>query len=426
MKTPVLSFELAPAPALILGCMLPAPLAAVAWCLLLMFGPATGLPDRFAPLSLALVHVMAIAVLMPVMLGALLQLFPVVGGQGVPLMRWIAPCIGPLCWITASALAVGFLQGSASAFQLGGLGASGLLLASLAYFIAGRRIHPVNLTTFVFRHMTWPIAITLIAGIAMAAALSGHPLPMRLEWIDVHAGWALLGWLGTLLLGVSATVLPMFWQTPMWPERARRIVPMIIWIPLLLSIMLIACPLTGWAHTLHIGLASVVTVISLICLTAIWKSRRKRDPAWPLWLFAAHAWLGAALLNAIFPDHPLTPWWTGTLILLGGALVPVNAMLGKIIPFLVFLHLRRLLPPGQRIPAMQTLIKPGAQRAQGYVLMVGVITILALPVWIEGLKTLSALTIAASQLWLFRQLSQAVGMFIRLKRQSHSKANTTC
>ena len=38
--------------------------------------------------------------------------------------------------------------------------------------------------------------------------------------------------------------------------------------------------------------------------------------------------------------------------------MPVNAMLGKIIPFLVFLHLRRQIPAGKRVPTMQAVLPP--------------------------------------------------------------------
>ena len=106
---PTLFYERMPAPGVVFGCLLPVPWAGAAVGLLLAFGPAGGLPDRFAPLALALVHALAVGTLLPAMLGALFQLFPVVAGVPVPGARWVSPCVAATCAGTAVALATGFL-----------------------------------------------------------------------------------------------------------------------------------------------------------------------------------------------------------------------------------------------------------------------------------------------------------------------------
>ena len=63
-----------PAPGVVFGCLLPVPWVGAAAGLLLALGPAAGLPDRFAPLTLALVHALTVGTLLPVMLGALVRL----------------------------------------------------------------------------------------------------------------------------------------------------------------------------------------------------------------------------------------------------------------------------------------------------------------------------------------------------------------
>ncbi|MGT2434022.1 hypothetical protein ACU4HD_44465 [Cupriavidus basilensis] len=42
-------------------------------------------------------------------------------------------------------------------------------------------------------------------------------------------------------------------------------------------------------------------------------------------------------------DWPIA-WEMGVLALVGGGVLPVNAMLGKIIPFMIWMHLRRRVP----------------------------------------------------------------------------------
>ncbi|MGD7384346.1 hypothetical protein ACQCQX_12310, partial [Ralstonia pseudosolanacearum] len=78
---PPLFYERMPAPGVVFGCLLPVPWAGAAVGLLLALGPVDGLPDRFAPLTLALAHALAVGMLLPAMLGALFQLFPVVGAK---------------------------------------------------------------------------------------------------------------------------------------------------------------------------------------------------------------------------------------------------------------------------------------------------------------------------------------------------------
>jgi hypothetical protein len=89
----ILNYELAPSPATIFGCLLPAPWLGLVAGLLLAFGSASGLPDRFAPLTLAVTHSLVLGMLMPVMIGALFQLMPVVAGQTVAAARYISPLL---------------------------------------------------------------------------------------------------------------------------------------------------------------------------------------------------------------------------------------------------------------------------------------------------------------------------------------------
>ena len=88
------------------------------------------------------------------------------------------------------------------------------------------------------------------------------------------------------------------------------------------------------------------------------------DPVWLLWPVAAASMLAAALLAAALPLapehwHATLSWWVGALALVGGGVLPVTAMLGKIVPFLVWLHLRRLLPPRRTLhPQCPSLSRP--------------------------------------------------------------------
>ncbi|MDF6988953.1 hypothetical protein NLQ87_23905, partial [Escherichia coli] len=67
---PTLFYERMPPAGVVFGCLLPVPWVGAAAGLLLALGPSAGLPDRFAPLSLALVHALVVGMLLSAMLGA--------------------------------------------------------------------------------------------------------------------------------------------------------------------------------------------------------------------------------------------------------------------------------------------------------------------------------------------------------------------
>ena len=90
--------------------------------LLLAFGPASGLPDRFAPLTLAITHCLVLGMLVPIMIGALFQLMPVVAGQTVNSARHISPFVALVSAMIAAGLSFGFLCGSTVGFASAAVG----------------------------------------------------------------------------------------------------------------------------------------------------------------------------------------------------------------------------------------------------------------------------------------------------------------
>jgi uncharacterized membrane protein len=89
--------------------------------------------------------------------------------------------------------------------------------------------------------------------------------------------------------------------------------------------------------------------------------------------------------------------WIGVLALVGGAVFPINAMLGKIIPFLIFLHLRRQIPLGIRVPTMQAVLPPQRLKWQARLLMLSLFLLLLLPFSPHSLRLLAGVSVALSQ-----------------------------
>src|SRR5450830_690881 len=387
----ILNYELAPSPATIFGCLLPAPWLGALAGVLLAFGNSNGLPDRFAPLALALTHCLVLGMLAPIMIGALFQLMPVVAGQTVVAARYLAPCVALGSAFIAMALAVGFLAGDLRGFQL----AIGVALP-----LYGAVIAALGATAWRSFVGWWHIDI--------------------MHFLDLHVAWGLLGWTATLVLGIASTTVPMFWQTVRPGTHWQTYLPGCLWLPLMVAFFP-PC----WSLALVLA-CLVVGGTAGIALYVVWHAKRRFDPTWVLWVVCAISWLCAALLvfmlGVFSPYLPASlklifPWWIGVLTLVGGAVLPINAMLGKIIPFLVFMHLRRQTPAGRRVPTMHQLTAQERLLLQARAVLLAFILLLLLPFSPSVLAMVAGFTFAASQGLLGILLALSL---LRYRRELHA------
>lgn len=379
----ILNYELSPKPGTIFGCLLPAPWIGAVAGLILAFAPAIGFPDRFSPLSLALTHWIALGMLAPIMIGALMQLMPVVAGQSVPFSSYISPFVALGSALIAFGLSLGFLLQDGRGFILAIVAAIILYGAvAIALSVAAWRVQVVDATTRTLKII--PIAFVMVIGlgITLAGALQAWWSINILHWLNNHVAWGLIAWVASLVVGVASTVVPMFWQTPRPNTVWHRFVPMLLWLPLLLLIF----P-QFYAIAIILG-CLILAGISALALRHLFKAKRNFDPAWILWVICAFSWLMVALLVLIsttdFVHLPIfivdsIPWWIGVFAFIGGAVFPVNAMLGKIIPFLIFLHLRRQIPLGIRVPTMQAVLPPKRLQWQARLLILSLVLLLLVP-----------------------------------------------
>ncbi|MGE8366109.1 hypothetical protein [Cupriavidus sp.] len=411
MRAAHLKYENAPRPSVVLGCLLPAPWLGATAGLLLAFGPSGGLPFRFSPTVLAAVHLLALGMLVPVMVGALFQMMPVVAGVRVRGSDALARLVALIGGGTALGLAGGFLAGRPLGFRVAiVLGAPFLCLVGLALLRAGARVAAVDATTRTLAGIGAALIATATTGAALAGVLGGQwqlaPGPL----LRLHVAWGLVGWLATLVTGVATTVVPMFWQTRRLAAALERFLPWGIWLLLLAySGAVIDAPrFSGAGATpllLLLGTLAASGLGGLLC------ARRRHDPCWRLWAAACVSAIGAVALSLAaiaVPASIAIPWWIGTAMLVGCGVLPVTAMIGKIVPFLIWMHLRRRLPLPARIPAMQAMISPGRQRWQANLLLLAYVLLLALPLAPRWLALPGGVLFAAANFWLGLQLLRAV------------------
>lgn len=423
MKTANLDYERAPRPAVVFGCLMPAPWLGAAAGVLLAAGPADGLPDRFAPLALAAVHALALGMLLPVMVGALFQMMPVVAGVSVPGMRALAPFVAAAGAGMAAALGVGLLGGEPMALRAAAIAAAVPLLAGVLLLAAGRRVVAVDATTRTLAGIGAPLALAVLCGMAVAGTLGGWWRVPVAQVLDLHVAWALGGWLAALVTGVATTVVPMFWQTRRLPAALERWLPLGHWLPLAVfsATALSWTEVPALARGVLLLWLAFVAALAACGLAGTLRARRRHDPLWLLWPVACASMLGAALLAGVavaMPgvDLPLA-WWAGTMALVGAGVLPVTAMLGKIVPFLAWLHLRRLLPPRARVPAMQAIIAPARQQRQAWLLLAAYLLLLAVPLAPAWLARAGGVLLAAANAWLGWQLLGALRCMRQMRKR---------
>jgi len=416
-----LDYDHMPAPATPLAFLLAAP-----W-----FGAAAGLvaawygPDVFAsrwhPAALAAVHLVTLGMLTMTMAGSLLQMLPAVAG--LPL----AGAVGGArrAWMPlgagAALLAAAFLSGRAPLFALGaGLlaGAFALLLACLLPTLWPRRRRaPAAVGHIVsgMRAACAALVACIAAGLALAAWLAGGPAVPVPALVDVHAGLGLAGWVVPLVLAVSFQVIPMFQATGPFPARpARLLVPLVL---LALALWSAGRWLDGgWRLPAALAGAALVTLYACQAATLLRRARSSSGSAagTAYWLLALAALVGAAWLFA-WPGEAsdARSAAVGVCFLPGFALSAVNGMLYRIVPFLVWYHVRARAAPDVPVPKIADLIGPARARLQGRWHLAAVLAGLGACAW-PGLARPAGVLLAVACLRLGLDLARPV---LRYRRE---------
>ncbi|MFD2448491.1 hypothetical protein ACFSQE_08660 [Vogesella fluminis] len=337
-------------------------MAAAAW--LLPLSASLLLTDGDYPsLSLLLpLHLLALGVLGNAMLGALLQMVAVV--SGVPCMRptWWRLVVwslwqlatASLCWGFYQSLAPPWLQLASVLFVLPAVSLSGLLFDLW-------RSPATDGSSRGLRLALGLLLLTMLLGLSMLAVLGwGRPWPL-LSLLPLHR-LAAQGWVLLLVMAVAQVIAPMFLLTASYPGWWQRHGSM-LW---LLSLLAGACglwwlPQWPWWWLAWLPLA----LFAVLSLRLLRTSRRPQEWLLPYWRlsFALLALLAALLPLLMWQGA--APWLARALAwcLLGGfALTLVVGMLYRIVPFLLWLHLKNAAPPRHRIPPLQTFMPEIAPR----------------------------------------------------------------
>ncbi|HLK93195.1 MAG TPA: hypothetical protein VKZ18_25095 [Polyangia bacterium] len=389
---------------------------------LLAFSAALALRARdldgffFQPLLLGLVHLCVLGWLMPVALGAMHQLVPVVFETPVRSERlaWVAFALYavsvPVFIIGMWTLALGWIlpvaaTGAATAIWL----YVGNLVATLAR--APRR----SLTgLYVIAALGWLLlAVTL--GVLLAWNLHRPYLPLfHIALLRAHAHAAGLGFFGLLIMGVAYRLLEMFLLSHGASERAGRLALVATNLALLALVPALAFQLGTPALALAVAAAAVGVASFIWQAVAIFRRRMRRsvDIAWGHTAGAlVYLALAAAVGAGLALGSAREPWVDrfhlayGLLALVGFAGSVVVGQLYKIVPFLVWLHRFAPYVGIKQVPAAADLLAERPKEVQFVLMHVGVIALVAgVVVDVAPLRVAGAAAFVASSLLFVRNL----------------------
>ncbi len=357
-----LAFEHTPGLALPLRFLLLAPWFGALAGLLLVWQGSEALATRWAPATLAVTHLLTLGFLGMAMAGSLLQMVPVVAGVE---LRW-ARSLGPAIWGAlaggALLLAGGFLCGLPWCLRAGSalLGLGFLLLLAVLGRALSQRPAPGALPVVAgMRQAVVALACAVAIGVALAAFLVGA-LPLRvMEWTNVHAAWALVGWVGVLVVSVVYQVVPMFQSTQLFPRPLAFVLP-----PLCLGGLLLwtAGYLSGFAWQ-WAGAGLVAACLALFAgytLVLLYRRKRAVDVSTWYWCLSLGS-LIASVVVFLCPFGGDKALVLGILFIGGFAMSAVNGMLYKIVPFLLWYHGQHA---GCDVPGVRQLMPESVPRVQ--------------------------------------------------------------
>lgn len=414
-----LAFEQAPPFSLPLRFFLTAPLFLIAAGLLIALYPET-LVSRWTPPALASTHALTLGFLALVMLGALLQMLPVVAGSPVPAPRLVARASHIALTLGTIALMAGFLLSAPKAFAAGAV----LLLAGFAVFIVAAAVSlaraAANVTVGGMRYALASLALAVALGVMLALTRAGWLAVGMQGGGAAHVGFGLLGWVLLLVVGVAYQVVPMFQMTPPYPPLLSR------WLAGAMFALLVLRAAAPWLPQAALilaegGLAAGVLLFAFATLVLQARRRRKLpDVTLDYWRLGMSSLTGCVLAWLIAQGWPAWaesnayPLLLGVLFIIGFAVSVVAGMLYKIVPFLAWFHLQaQLMAKAGTIPNMKQMIDEKRMRLQFRLHIAALALSVAAVAWPAALHMPAGIVLALSALMLMINLSAALRRYLR-------------
>lgn len=413
---PGLSFEQAPPFSAPLRFFLTAPLFAALAALMLLYAGPQALASRWAPSALALTHLATLGFMTMVMMGAMLQMLPVVAGSRVPKPVPIAALVHATLTAGTLALAFGLFLLNPPLLRL-----ALVLLATCFLVFLGAAGYSVwkapagSATVTAMALALVALVFTVALGISLASALSGASLSFSIPRItDLHLGWGLLGWVGLLVIGVAYQVVPMFQMTPPYPRTLTR------WLTKALFSLLVLWSAAGialgdearwvgWGLELLAASGFVTFAVATFGLQRR-RKRRQTDATTLFWrtgmasiMACAGLWAAARLAPGLAADRAYS-MVLGIVAIYGFGFAVINGMLYKIVPFLAWFHLQSMALGRGSVPNVKEILPDASAMGQLWAYWAAGGLLIAAAAWPELFTYPAGIALAVSSAWLWANL----------------------
>ena len=390
---------------------------------MLWYGPEM-IEHRWTPELLAVTHFLTLGFLAMSMLGALMQLMPVLMGIVIPhavfFSRLIhlplilgSACLG-LAWL--SNIKILFL----TAMILLGFSFTIFIIVAIERLLQSKNRH---VTRSMMLLALIALSVTASLGIYLAMGYTWPDFPVARQLTDLHLSWGLLAWAGMLIMAVAYQVIPMFQITDNYPAIHQR------WMGWLLFTTVIALSL---AYYWQLEILKTFCTVILSCCFLIFslttlhvlQTRRRQIPDltmnfWRLAMLSLFS-LTAIWLIATLLDSKPPVLLSGVLIIHGFAMTSVNGMMYKIFPFLIWLHLstrnKDLRDNNKRdlqvkVPHMRKIIPESIGLWQFRLHLFSLVFLILTTLWAEWFYYPAALLLFIAQALLFFNLVKAAHFY---------------
>jgi hypothetical protein len=415
----LLSYDQSPPIAAPFRFFLTAPVFGILAGLLLLWSGADLFASRWTPEALALTHLITVGFMLQVMLGAMLQILPVVAGANMARPLWVSGVVHAAMTLGTLFLVLAFLSflpywfAAAAVFLGAGVA---IFTISAAYALSG--IPATSPTISGLKLSLVGLAVTVGLGVLLSLSFGWSLNLPLLQLADIHLGWGFVAWGTVLLAAVGYVVVPMFQLTPAYPDWFGRgfsisaLAIVLIW-----TIADFAVP--GFASIFSsLAVVAVVALFAGVTLNIQRRSKRPRfDATQHLWrvamcsaLAACAVWLLALTVPA-FGEWPGWPLLCGVLLLFGGFVSVIVGMLYKIVPFLIWLHLQNQGQGRVMAPNMKKIIAEQAMDRQMLVHFVSCALLLLAVFWPEWFVYPAGLALIVAHGGLLRNLLAAMSVY---------------
>ncbi len=297
----------------------------------------------------AVIHVFTLGFMGMTMIGALFQMLPVVAGAVIEKPLRSAFVTHLALSLGVSLLIPGFLSGN-SFLLLSGT----LVLIFGIYYITFKMIYKLlklESCTPTSRGMKYTVGNFMVGAFLaflLILTLVGFLNFSYGDLLKKHLSFMLVGWVFLLIASVSFQVIEMFFVTPPYPKVFSWNLPPIVTVFLLLKLFL------GSFLLLNAAISLLMISFAILTIDRLKKRRRKiPDPLVNLWNFGVIFLILSSLLYP-FIDKSYKVFLFFLFSFGTFALSIILAMMYRIIPFLVWLHLTNMGVPNP--PTMHEVI----------------------------------------------------------------------